>query len=136
MLFVGAYFYFEGGAYMSTDDAYIEADKVGLSTDVSGMVEAIEVRENQHITAGQILFRLDPLPFQFRFRARAVSVLPLSDQMNRMAAAPGCAPLPARPSTRSAVLSASPCNRSSRMCRPPTDPQTRGAKTQKWPASY
>src|SRR6185295_17840097 len=51
VLMVGAYFYFEGGAYMSTDDAYIEADKVGLSTDVSGMVEAIEVSDNQHVTA-------------------------------------------------------------------------------------
>ena len=66
MLIVVAYFYFEGGAYMSTDDAYIEADKVGLSTDVSGMVEAIEVRDNQHVTAGQALFRLDPLPFQLK----------------------------------------------------------------------
>ena len=51
---------------MSTDDAYVEADKVGLSTDVSGMVEAIEVRDNQHVTAGQALFRLDPLPFQLK----------------------------------------------------------------------
>jgi membrane fusion protein, multidrug efflux system len=65
-LIVGGYFYVEGGAYMSTDDAYIEADKVGLSTDVSGMVEAIEVRDNQHVTAGQVLFRLDSLPFQLK----------------------------------------------------------------------
>src|SRR5271154_3347529 len=65
-LIAGAYFYFEGGAYTSTDDAFIEADKVGLSTDVSGMVEAIEVRDNEHDTAGQVLFRLDPLPFQLK----------------------------------------------------------------------
>jgi membrane fusion protein (multidrug efflux system) len=58
-LIVGGYFYVEGGAYMSTDDVYIEADKVGPSTDVSGMIEAIEVRDNQHVTAGQVLFRLD-----------------------------------------------------------------------------
>src|SRR5271169_1868911 len=66
VLMVGAYFYFEGGAYMSTDDAYIEADKVDLSTDVSGMVEAIEVRDNEHVTAGHVLFRLHPLPFQLK----------------------------------------------------------------------
>jgi membrane fusion protein, multidrug efflux system len=66
VLIVGAYFYLEGGAYMSTDDAYVEADKVGLSTDVSGMVEAIEVSDNQHVTAGQVLFRLDSLPFQLK----------------------------------------------------------------------
>jgi membrane fusion protein, multidrug efflux system len=40
-------------------EAYMEADKVGLSTDVSGMVEAIEVRDNQHVTAGEVLFWLD-----------------------------------------------------------------------------
>jgi membrane fusion protein (multidrug efflux system) len=65
-LIVGCYFYVEGGAYVSTDDAYVEADKVGLSTDVSGMVEAIEVSDNQHVTAGQVLFRLDSLPFQLK----------------------------------------------------------------------
>ena len=63
VLMVGAYFYFEGGAYTSTDDAYIEADKVGLSTDVSGMVEAIEVSDNQHVTAGQVLFGSTRCPF-------------------------------------------------------------------------
>ena len=65
-LVVGAYFYFEGGATMTTDDAYVEADQVGLSTDVSGMVKSIEVKDNQHVTAGQVLFRLDPLPFQLK----------------------------------------------------------------------
>ncbi len=66
VLIVGAYLYFEGGAYMSTDDAYVEADKVGLSTDVSGLVKAIEVKDNQHVVTGQPLFRLDPLPFQLK----------------------------------------------------------------------
>ncbi len=66
VLIVGAYFYLEGGAYMSTDDAYVEADKVGLSTDVSGLVKAIDVKDNQHVVAGQPLFRLDPLPFQLK----------------------------------------------------------------------
>jgi membrane fusion protein, multidrug efflux system len=65
-LIVGCYFYVEGGTYVSTDDAYVEADRVGLSTDVSGMVEAIEVSDNQHVTAGQVLFRLDSLPFQLK----------------------------------------------------------------------
>jgi hypothetical protein len=50
MLIVGGYLYFDSGAYMSTDDAYVEADKVGLSTDVSGLVKAVEVKDNQHVT--------------------------------------------------------------------------------------
>src|SRR6266567_2965 len=47
-------------------NAGYKADKVGLSTDVSGMVERIEARVNPHVTAGQVLFRLDPLPFQLK----------------------------------------------------------------------
>ncbi|HEX4616212.1 MAG TPA: HlyD family secretion protein [Stellaceae bacterium] len=86
VLMVGAYFYFEGGAYMSTDDAYIEADKVGLSTDVSGMVEAIEVRENQHVTARQVLFRLDPLPFQLKLDQAQAQLRVVRDNLNALKA--------------------------------------------------
>jgi membrane fusion protein (multidrug efflux system) len=86
VLMVGAYFYFEGGAYMSTDDAYIEADKVGLSTDVSGMVEAIEVRDNQQVTAGHVLFRLDPLPFQLKLDQAQSQLGVVRDNLNALKA--------------------------------------------------
>ncbi len=60
----GAYWYVTGGQIMSTDDAYVEADKVGISTDVSGIVRDVDVRDNVHVSAGQVLYRLDPLQFQ------------------------------------------------------------------------
>jgi membrane fusion protein (multidrug efflux system) len=60
----GAYWYVTGGQVMSTDDAYVEADKVGISTDVSGIVRNVDVSDNQHVSAGQVLYRLDPLQFQ------------------------------------------------------------------------
>src|SRR5277367_5960913 len=63
-LIVGGYFYFSGGKIMSTDDAYVDADKVGISTDVAGLVQDVDVTDNQHVTAGQILYRLDPRQFQ------------------------------------------------------------------------
>jgi membrane fusion protein, multidrug efflux system len=85
-LIVGAYFYFEGGAYMLTDDAYIKADEVGLSTDVSGMVEAIEVSDNQHVTAGQVLFRLDPLPFQLKLDQAQSQLGVVRDNLNALKA--------------------------------------------------
>jgi hypothetical protein len=56
--------YVTGGRVMSTDDAYVEADKVGISTYVSGIVQDVDVRDNQRVTAGQILYRLDPRQFQ------------------------------------------------------------------------
>jgi membrane fusion protein (multidrug efflux system) len=64
VLIAGAYWYVTGGQVMSTDNAYVGADKVGVSTDVSGIVKEIDVTENQHVEAGQILYRLDPRQFQ------------------------------------------------------------------------
>jgi membrane fusion protein (multidrug efflux system) len=63
-LIAGGYFYVTGGAIISTDNAYVQADIVGVSTDVSGIVNEIAVRDNQPVSAGDILFKLDN--FQFR----------------------------------------------------------------------
>src|ERR1700751_3322668 len=48
-LLAGGYWYVVGGSVMSTDDAYVEADKVGISTDVSGIVQQVDVAENQQV---------------------------------------------------------------------------------------
>jgi membrane fusion protein, multidrug efflux system len=63
-LLVGCYWYVTGGQIMSTDDAYVETRKVGISTDVAGIVKDVDVKENERVTAGQVLYRLDPLQFQ------------------------------------------------------------------------
>src|SRR5690349_21343438 len=56
--------YLAGGRYVSTDDAYVRADKVTITTDVSGTVAAVEVANNQHVAAGQVLFRIDDEPYR------------------------------------------------------------------------
>jgi len=63
-LVVAGYMYVTGGKVMSTDDAYIQADRVGISTDVSGIVKEVAVTDNQRVEAGQVLYRLDPRQFQ------------------------------------------------------------------------
>lgn len=63
-LIAGGYVYVTGGQIMSTDDAYVEAEKVGVSTDVSGIVKEVDVTENQYVTSGEVLYRLDPRQFQ------------------------------------------------------------------------
>jgi len=57
-------FYLMGARYVTTDDAYVKAAQLMVSTDVSGLVKEVNVREGQHVKAGDILFRLDPKPFQ------------------------------------------------------------------------
>ncbi len=64
VLIVGGYFYVTGGKIMSTDDAYVDADKVSISTDVAGLVQDVDVTDNQHVAQGQVLYRLDPRQFQ------------------------------------------------------------------------
>jgi membrane fusion protein (multidrug efflux system) len=63
-LIIGGYFYVTGGAVMSTDNAYVQADMVGLSTDVSGIVTNVLVHDNQKVAKGDVLFKLDDLPFR------------------------------------------------------------------------
>ncbi len=52
-----------GGRYISTDDAYVQAARVDVSTNVPGRVIEVDVRENQRVAFGQQLFRLDPRVF-------------------------------------------------------------------------
>lgn len=58
------YFYLSGGRYESTDNAYVQSGLVSITPRVSGQVVAIEVRENQPVRAGDILFRIDPAGYQ------------------------------------------------------------------------
>jgi len=63
-LLAAGLFYLAGGRYVSTDDAYIRASKLMVSTDVSGIVSSVDVHEGQLVKAGDVLFRLDPKQFQ------------------------------------------------------------------------
>src|SRR5579863_4174691 len=56
---IAAYLYLTAGQSASTDDAYVQADKIVVSSDVSGRVVAVEVKDNQPVKAGQVLIRLD-----------------------------------------------------------------------------
>jgi len=56
--------YLTGGRYVGTDDSYVHSAKLMVSTDVSGLVQDVDVKEGQQVKKGQILFRLDPKPFQ------------------------------------------------------------------------
>ena len=64
VLLAGGYSYVTGGQIMSTDNAYVQADRVGISTDVSGIVQDVAVKDNEYVEAGQVLYRLDPRQFQ------------------------------------------------------------------------
>jgi membrane fusion protein (multidrug efflux system) len=60
----GGYFYIASGRYVSTDNAYVRSDISQISTEVNGRVDEVEVRENQLVKAGQVLFRLEDTSFK------------------------------------------------------------------------
>ncbi|MGH6618914.1 MAG: HlyD family secretion protein, partial [Alphaproteobacteria bacterium] len=64
LVLVGAYYYAIGGRYVTSENAYIKADKIAISTDISGRVTKVNVEENQIIKQGDILFEIDREPFQ------------------------------------------------------------------------
>jgi membrane fusion protein, multidrug efflux system len=85
-LIAGAYWYFTGGQVTSMDDASVEADKVGVSTDVSGIVREVDVAENQRVAAGQVLFVLDDLPFRLALHRADAQVAMTGDALNALKA--------------------------------------------------
>jgi membrane fusion protein (multidrug efflux system) len=66
---VGLYFWLTSGATVGTDNAYVKQDVTAISTQVNGPVAAVYVRENQHVNRGDMLYRVDPAPFEAALHA-------------------------------------------------------------------
>ncbi|MCO5131665.1 MAG: HlyD family secretion protein [Xanthobacteraceae bacterium] len=60
----GIAFYLSGGRYVTTDDAYVGAQKVLITPDISGKIDQVAVREGQQVNKGDLLFEIDPVPFR------------------------------------------------------------------------
>jgi membrane fusion protein, multidrug efflux system len=63
-LTAGLVFYLDGGRYVTTDDAYVGAQKVLITPDISGKIQKVVVREGQQVNDGDVLFEFDPVPFR------------------------------------------------------------------------
>ncbi len=63
-LVAGLAFYLAGGRTVSTDNAYVGAQKVLVTPDISGKIAAVRVKEGQRVVAGDVLFEIDPTPFR------------------------------------------------------------------------
>jgi multidrug efflux system membrane fusion protein len=64
-LLAGAYAVDRGERFISSDDATIDADVVHVAASVAGRIVELDVRENELVHKGDVLFRLDPEPYQF-----------------------------------------------------------------------
>jgi multidrug resistance efflux pump len=69
-----------------TRDGVVRADIVDVAPDVSGLVSAVLVSDNQSVTKGQALFRIDPVRFELALRqaeATVASARAALDEANR-----------------------------------------------------
>jgi membrane fusion protein (multidrug efflux system) len=63
-LALGFVWWLHGGRYVTTDNAYVGADKVLITPQVSGPIVAVHVIEGQKVKTGEPLFDIDPAPYQ------------------------------------------------------------------------
>ena len=73
-LIAGLVFYLNGGRYVTTDDAYVGAQKVLITPDISGKIEKVVVREGQQVNEGDVLFEIDPVPFRLAVQQARANV--------------------------------------------------------------
>ena len=68
----GARMYAASGRFAETENAYVKAEIIAVSAEVGGRIVEVGVQDNQSVTAGALLFRIDPAPFEIAVaRARA-----------------------------------------------------------------
>lgn len=68
----GARMYAASGRFAETENAYVKAEIIAVSAEVGGRIVEVGVQDNQSVTAGTLLFRIDPAPFEIAVaRARA-----------------------------------------------------------------
>ncbi len=69
-----AWYYVVNNHFVSTDNAYVQQDKVSVSAEIGGRIVAVGVKENQTVKAGDLLFRIDPEPYRIAMAQADASI--------------------------------------------------------------
>lgn len=96
----GAWYYFHGR--VTTDDAQINGHITPIAPKIYGTITQVLVSDNQHVSAGQVLLRIDPRDYQAKV-AQAQAALTLAEA--QVEAASANVPL-TQGTTQSAIASA------------------------------
>ena len=71
LAFLG-HWYFKGRFYESTDNAYVQGEITRISSQLGARIETVPVEDNQHVSKGDLLVRLEAADFELAVeRARA-----------------------------------------------------------------
>jgi membrane fusion protein (multidrug efflux system) len=86
VLIAATWWYLTSGRYVSTDDSYVQAARTMVSADVSGRVVAVAVRDNERVSPGQVLFRIDERPFRIAIEETTAMLAAARLQVNALKA--------------------------------------------------
>src|SRR5471032_2957497 len=81
---IGLAFYLSGGRYISTDNAYVGAQKVLITPDISGKIIHVAVREGQHVTPGDEIFTLDREPYHLALEQAQAKLASVRTDYNKL----------------------------------------------------
>jgi len=88
-----------------TDDAEVFANLIGIAPEVNGRIVKIHVSDNQFVRQGDLLFEIDPIPYQYALQTARSQQAALEGQikdLQRSISAQNSAIASARANTRSA----------------------------------
>ncbi|WP_102226546.1 HlyD family secretion protein [Acidimangrovimonas sediminis] len=84
---VGLYFWWQyEDAHPSTEDAFLRAHIVNVAAQVTGQVISVDVHENEKVTKGTVLFRLDPAQYRNAVKSSEAQVKMARDALQATAA--------------------------------------------------
>ena len=87
LLAIGGYLWLSGGRYASTDNAYVQQDRVTITADVSGRIVEVAARENDVVAEGQLLFRINPDPYRIALAGAEAALATARLQVDQLRAA-------------------------------------------------
>jgi len=64
LIATGGYLWLTSGRSVSTDNAYVQQDRVSVAAEVGGRIIEVNVKGNDTVKKGDVLFRIDPAPFE------------------------------------------------------------------------
>lgn len=86
MILAATSWYALTGRYISTENAYVKAHVIAISTDIDGRVTEVLVRNDKRVKAGDLLFRLDPDPYWLQLQITEAKIDTVRNAIDAMRA--------------------------------------------------
>ncbi|MDF1792870.1 MAG: HlyD family secretion protein [Thalassobaculaceae bacterium] len=76
-----SYLYAVTGRYVTTENAYVKAHIIAISTDIDGRVSEVYVRNDQRVKQGDVLFRIDPDPHWLELKSAEARMMTIRQEV-------------------------------------------------------